>query len=177
MHFGSHPAVLVSPTVVQRERGGRALHRIGVQQGRRLHQHLKSVADAEHQFAVSLESGKLFGKMVLDLVAEDSARPQIVAVAEPAGDAEDLEPLEEGRILQQSIDVQGFGFRAGPLKSKRGFRVAIRAGGAKDQDVRLGHQRIQWSEIVVAERRLAGVLARREMQRYSAHNTANKFAG
>ena len=75
------------------------------------------------------------------LVAEDSAGAQVVAVAESAGDAEDLELLEERGLFQQPVDVQGFGLRAGLLEGEGGFGVAVGAGGAEDQDVGRGHRR------------------------------------
>ena len=76
--------------------------------------------------------------MVEHLVAEDSAGAQVVAVAESAGNAEDLELLEERGLFQKPVDVQGFGLCAGLLEGEGRFGVAVGAGGAKDQDVGRG---------------------------------------
>ena len=55
-----------------------------------LDQDLKAVADADDQLAGVAEFAERVGQVVLDLVAEDPAGGDVVAVAEPAGEAENL---------------------------------------------------------------------------------------
>ena len=116
-----------------------------VQQHARLDQHLKAVADAQDQLAGGLELGQRVGQVVLDLVAQDPAGRHVVAVAEPAGHAEDLEPVEQRRVLQQPVDVQQLGLAAGLLEGEGGFLVAVGARGTQDQDVGVGHTAIRGS--------------------------------
>ena len=67
-----------------------------------LDEHLKAVADAEDQLAGVAKRGERVGQVMPQLVAEDAARGQVVAVAEPAGEAEDLELVGQLRRLRAS---------------------------------------------------------------------------
>ena len=77
--------------------------------------------------------------MMQNLVRQDPPGRHVVAVAEPAGDAEDLKLVEQIGFIQQPVDVQQLDLAAGLCESKRGFLVAVRAGGSENEDVRLGH--------------------------------------
>ena len=76
---------------------------------------------------------------MLDLVGEDAAGRHVVAVAEAAGKAEYLKPLDRPGIFQQAVDVQAFRSWPRPLEGERGFLVAIGAGGSQDEDVGRWH--------------------------------------
>jgi hypothetical protein len=70
--------------------------------------------------------------MMANLIAQDASSGNIVAITEPAWQAQDLKIGQLRGGLQQPIDVQPFGPRAGTLKGKRGFGIAIGAGGSQD---------------------------------------------
>ena len=90
------PAVLELAGGVVGERGERAvLVRRHEQAG--LEQRLEAVADAEDQLLGVAELAEGVGEEVLELVGEDLAGRHVVAVAEAAGDDEDLEVPEQRR--------------------------------------------------------------------------------
>ena len=66
----------------------------------RLQQDLKAVADAEDQLAGVAERGERVGQVMPNLIAEDAAGGDVVAVAEAAGEAEDLELGEPAAALR-----------------------------------------------------------------------------
>ena len=77
------------PDAVPSQRRRLALVVVG-QQDAGTDQNLKAVADAEDQFAGRLELDQRFLQVMANLIAEDSSRRDVVAVAEAAGQAEDL---------------------------------------------------------------------------------------
>ena len=129
-----HPAILVLARVVVRERGRRAVRRLIVQQDARLDHHLEAVADAQDQFAGRFELAQRLGQVVPHLHRENLAGRHVVAEAESARNAQDLEAVQQTRVVQQAVDVQGFGLRSGGLEGEGGFVVAVRARGTEDQD-------------------------------------------
>ncbi len=93
----------------------------GSSRSARLDQHLEPVADAQDQLAGVLESRQALGQMVLDLVGQDASGGHVVAVAETAGDAEDLEPCGQGGLVQQPVDVQHARSSRRPTRRRRRF--------------------------------------------------------
>ena len=83
--------------------------------------------------------GQRVGQVVLHLIAQDPPGRDVVAVAEPAGDAEHLKIGHAPRLLQHAIDVPPLRRAAGQLESVRSFLVAIGAGRSQDQDTWLYH--------------------------------------
>ena len=71
--------------------------------------------------------GERVGQVMLNLVAEDAAGRDVVAVAESAGDAQDLKVGHATRLFEHAIDVPPLGHAAGQLEGVRSFPVAIRA--------------------------------------------------
>ena len=71
--------------------------------------------------------------MVGDLVGEDLAGGDVVAVAEAAGEGEDLVILQPQPVAQEAVDVHAFSVGAGQVERMGGFEIAVGAGGAKDQ--------------------------------------------
>jgi hypothetical protein len=71
-------------------------------------------------------------EVMLQSVRQDLARGDVVAVAEPTGETEDLVPSPQRRVLDQTVDVHPLGDRPGPLEGMGRFVIAIRSGGAKD---------------------------------------------
>ena len=139
-HAQADPTVFVLAGVVVGQRGRRAVGWLVVQENARLDDHLKPVADAQDQFAGGLEVGQAAGQVMPHLHGEDLPGGHVVAEAEPAGDAEDLEPIEHGRRLQQAVDVERLGRGAGRFEGEGRFLVAVRAGGSEDEDVGMGHE-------------------------------------
>ncbi len=126
------PAVLEAARVVPGERGRRAELFVRLQQNARFDQHLEAVADAQDQFAVGLEAGHFRAEVVLEVVAQDAAGGHVVAVAEAAGDAEDLELPETYGLAEQRVDVQRLGCSAGLPEGEGGFLIAIGARGSQN---------------------------------------------
>ena len=83
------PAGFELSGIVPGERGRRTLG-IDRQQNARLHQDLKTVADAQNQFARLFELGKKLGQPMLNLAAEDAAGADVVAITESAWQTENL---------------------------------------------------------------------------------------
>jgi hypothetical protein len=77
--------------------------------------------------------------MDLHLMPQDAAGSEVVAIAEAAGDAEDLELGELVRLAQQGLDMEHLGLGAGCSEGERGVAVAIGAGGSKAKDAGLRH--------------------------------------
>ncbi len=102
-----------------------------------LHQHLKAIADADDRFAGVDKRPQRVGQVMAELIREDSAGVDVVAVAEPAGEGEHLGVVEDRRIFQQAINVHFFGPGPGQLKRVGGLGVAIGPGTAEDQRERL----------------------------------------
>ncbi len=130
-----NPAIDKSAAVVVGEgRGltGLAGERAGQDIG--LDKDLKPVADADHRFARCHEISKHVTEMIGDLIGQNSAGGDVVAVTEAAGEGEYLKIMHLFWIFQQAIDVNKFWCSAGTRKSVRCFGVAIGAGGTKDKN-------------------------------------------
>ena len=63
-------------------------------------------------------------------MCEDLAGRDVVAVTEPAGDAENLVIVERARLFAQAIDVDKLGLGARELKSELRFAIAVGAQGS-----------------------------------------------
>ena len=87
------------------------------------------------------------GEVVADLVGQDAAGSHVVAIAESAGHAENLELVGQIGLFQQPVDVDVPGLGPRLLEGGGGLFVAVGAGGAEDEDLRLGHRgfRVQGS--------------------------------
>ncbi len=70
--------------------------------------------------------------MMLHLVAQNSAGRNVVAVAEAARHAQDLKLGRLPRIVEQPIDMDPLGPRAGQLEGMRRLEVAVSARGAEN---------------------------------------------
>ena len=76
-----------------------------------------------------------------DLVAQNPAGGNIVAVAESAGQAQHLIIVDLLGRFEQPVHVQPLDFAAGALECERGFTVAVSAGRSQDENAWLGHER------------------------------------
>jgi len=68
-----------------------------------------------------------------DLVGEDAAGGDVVAVAEAARDRQDLVPIQQGWLGEQLINVYELAGGSGLFEGERGFAVAVGAGGTEDE--------------------------------------------
>ena len=105
--------------------------RVGEQQAG-LQEHLEAVADAEDQTAAVAELCQGVGKPRLQFDRENPPAGDVVAVGEPARDAEDLEVVGKRRLLCQGMHVHPAGDRAGPLEGVRRFMVTVGARCPQD---------------------------------------------
>jgi hypothetical protein len=108
-----------------------ARERAGKQVG--LYQDLKSVADSDDRFAGVDEAANGITEVVDDLIGEDFAGGDVVAVAEAAGENEDLTIAEDGRGFENAVDMHELRSCSGQLECVGGLRIAVGAGGSKDQ--------------------------------------------
>ena len=79
---------------------GASQSRVERQQHARLDQDLKAVADAEDQLAGRVELVQAVGQVMANLIAEDPAGGDVVAVAEPARQAENLKVGQQSRAIR-----------------------------------------------------------------------------
>jgi len=87
-----------------------------------LHQHLKTIADADDRPAGFDEAFLTRRKDDGRFDWQDSPSGDVVAVAETAGDCEDLVRIEQARILHQAVDVHALGQQRRPAsKGVGGF--------------------------------------------------------
>ena len=94
-----YPAVFKLSRIVPGQRGG--WHSVDVvQQEARLDQDLKAIADTKNQLLRSFELVKRVLQMVADLIGQDSARSNVVAIGKTARKTENLKLLRKTRVFQ-----------------------------------------------------------------------------
>ena len=101
-------------------------------------QDLEAVADAEDELVRVQEPPERVAERAGQVPGEDHAGPEVVAVAEPAGDAEDLVAVERVRLLQHAEQVLAVADGPGGGEGAGGLLVAVGARGADDQDAGRG---------------------------------------
>jgi hypothetical protein len=129
-----NPAVEKSTrVVVGKGRGlaGSARQRPGQQVG--FDQNLKSVADPDNRLARANKFPQSVAKVVHELISEDFASRDVVAVTEAARKGQYLAFPQNAGGFQDSIDVHGADGRPCELKSMGGFDVAVGAGSPEDK--------------------------------------------
>ncbi len=77
--------------------------------------------------------------MVPNLVGQNAACGDIIAVAEPPWHAEDLVVAQDAGLFQHSIDMHPLCLSAGLFKGVCCLDVAVRAGGSQDEYAWCGH--------------------------------------
>ncbi len=95
---------------------------------------MEAVADAQHEVAVVDERAEGGLEVVDELVGENFAGSDVVAVGEAAGKGEDLVVLELGGVGEEGVDVEGVDGGADELEGVDEFAVAVGAGGAEEED-------------------------------------------
>jgi hypothetical protein len=141
-----HPAGRVFAVVVPGERRIRSLiftRRPVVRpagQDARFHQHLEPVADAQYEFVLLQKVADLLREVSAKLGAEDHSGADVVAVAEPAGNAQHLVLAQPRRIFEQAKQVDPLGRRPALFERERGLDVAIGSGGTQNANVGSRHE-------------------------------------
>jgi hypothetical protein len=113
--------------------GQRARLSAGTREQAGFDQDLKAIADADDRLAILDELTQGVGEVVNKLVGKDPAGGDVVAVAEAAGDGQELETVELLWVGEEGIEVKALGDGAGELERVGGFQVAVGAGGSEDQ--------------------------------------------
>ena len=126
-----HPTVLEAGRVVERDGDGRFAG-VGLEQAA-FGQDLKSVADAEHEMAAVNEPPQHVAEMMAELVGQDLAGRDVVAVGEPTGNREHLIVVERRRPLEQPGDVKTIGSGAHQLPGTDRLEIAVGPGGTKNE--------------------------------------------
>ncbi len=98
---------------------------VGRQEQPGLEDGLKAIADAEDQLAGVAEAAQGVAKEVGQLVGEDLAGRDVIAVSKAAGNDEHLITLQEPGGLAQAIDVDTVGMCTSLLERELRFGIAI----------------------------------------------------
>ena len=88
----------------------------------------KAIADAEDQLVGVAETAQGVAEKVGQLVGEDLARRDVIAVGKTTGNDQDLIFVQELGILTQPIDVDALGPAPGLLEGELRFGIAICTG-------------------------------------------------
>src|SRR4051812_39554390 len=121
------PAVLESSLRILSESRVRLSFGVRLNEEPRLQQDLEAVADAKDQAAAVAKGAQLVAERSLQFRREDAASAEIIAEAESARDAEDLELIEytgRGKDVVKAMDFDG---RAGGLEREGGFFMTVGA--------------------------------------------------
>lgn len=129
------PTVGINPGLVPRQGDGSALLVVG-DKDTRLDENLEAVADTKDQLAGVTEVVDRVEKTTANLRRENASSGDIVAVAEPAGEAHNLESIDDRRIFQDTINVNPFRRRARNLKRVGRFQITVRPRRSQNQYVR-----------------------------------------
>lgn len=133
----SHPAVFVSAGCVQGQ--GRANAAVVARQKAHADENLEAVADPEDESAALDEGAELVAEMMIELIRKELAAGDVVAVAEAAGDGEELIAIEGIRRGDELLDVNEVAIGPGALPREDSFLVAVDAGSAEDNDAGPSH--------------------------------------
>jgi len=95
-----------------------------------LDEHLEPVADAQDQPVGGQELLDHVGQVMDQLVGEDFAGGDVVAVTETTGDRQNLVIRQALRVLDEPVDVHALGQGARLFPGELGLGVAIRPGGS-----------------------------------------------
>src|SRR5690606_17918666 len=132
------PAIDEAAGGVVRERGslrfvGAGVGRGGIGQQTELDQDLKAVADADDGRAS--RDGAVDGAIeaMAQAIGEDAAGSDVVAEAEAAGEADEVSFVDDGRLIDELVEVDGAGGSASELEGMLEFAVAVGASGTDDQ--------------------------------------------
>ena len=128
----AHPAVCVTTVVIPSQSDPISLW-IGLDEQSGFNQCLKAIADTENQLSVISELPQFIQQVMLDLQRQHLSGADIVTVAEPAGDAEDVMVMHLPGIGNERIDMHDLGARTGQLKRVSRILVAVCARSANQK--------------------------------------------
>jgi hypothetical protein len=103
------------------------------------HHDLKAVADAEDQSVFASKGFDGIGKMNAKLRCQNASGSDVVAVAEPAGETENLKIVSEDWSFDKLLNVDRNRLGPGQLERVGCFNIAIRSRGTEDENARLCH--------------------------------------
>ena len=127
LDFEMRPTVDVNAAVVPSE-GRRGADFVVRDEDSALDQNLEAVANPQDEFVGVFEAADRVEKTQTNLRRENSARRDVVAVAEAAREAHNLEAVDDRRVFQEAVDVNPLGRRARQFKRVGGFVIAVRSG-------------------------------------------------
>src|SRR5262249_958586 len=122
---------------------GKGAFLVGGKEQAGLEQGLKAVADAQDELVGVAKAAQGVAEEVGELVGEDLAGRDVVAVGEASRYDKDLVAVEQGRPFGQAVDVSAVGASADLLEGELGLGVAVGAGSAEDKNACRGHE-VAW---------------------------------
>lgn len=99
---------------------------------------LETVAGGDHDAAAAGGGAELGPEVLLEADGEDAAGGDVIAVGEAAGEAEELEAVEEGGLGDELVEVDELDGGTGEFEGAAHLSIAVGAGGADDQGAGLG---------------------------------------
>ncbi len=123
------PAIFEFSGIVESQRNPRGRAVIVGQQGPRLQQDLKPIADAEDEFAGVSKGCQTVGQMVANLSRQDATRSDVITVTKSTGKAEYLCFIAKPWILDPPINMNAICLGTGPGEGMRCFDVTVCARG------------------------------------------------
>ncbi len=102
------------------------------------HEDLKSVADAKDEPTSVMKAPKRIVEG-LEPSRQNATGAQVISIAEPAGDGQDLEGIERPGTLQNSVDVGRLNVSPSKLPGRDGFLIAVCTRSPKDDRTGQGH--------------------------------------
>jgi hypothetical protein len=100
---------------------------------------LKTIAHAKNQAFAIAKFAKGVSEGVGELIGEDFASSDIIAVSEPTGDTKDLIALKEGGSFTKAVDVNKVNTAPSEREGESSFVVTVATGSPKDKDTNDGH--------------------------------------
>jgi hypothetical protein len=92
-----------------------------------IYEHLKAIADSEHQFSIINEPNQLFPEPMLQAHRENYAGPMLVSPGKPAAYNEDLIVAKVYFTTDKAVEVHPFGLCAGCLNGVGSLDIAIQS--------------------------------------------------
>lgn len=132
-----HPAVFVSTRGVEGQ--GRANAAVVAREQAHAHENLKAVADPEDESAALDEGAEMVAEVMVELIREELAAGDVVAVTKAAGDGEELVAGEGIRRGDELLHMKQVAVGPGALPCEDGLLVTVDTGGAEDEDTGLSH--------------------------------------
>ena len=125
-----HPAIDIPPGPVVGQRG-LPVTRLIAEQKAGLEQHLKPIADSDHETAPVAKPPQHVGQAGHEFEREDPAAGHVIAIGEASGDAENLIVVGSRRPFGESPHVNAAGDAAGSFEGMGRLQIAVGARGTE----------------------------------------------